>query len=72
MTVILSMNMDSTAAMIVNVIKIGTVLHFTRKAIFMHNQRKKPERAMPSTISIMPAMNRIVAQLMPALSLSST
>ena len=70
-TVILSINIESTAAIIVNVIKIETVLHLTKKAIFMQSQRKNPALAIPSTISIIPAIKRIVAQLIPALSDSS-
>ena len=32
----------------------------------MQSQRKKPDSAMPSTITIMPAIKMMVAQLMPA------
>ena len=71
-TVILSMNIESTAAITMNVMNIGMVLHFTRKAIFMQSQRKKPAFAIPSTMTIMPAMKIIVAQFMPLLSLSVT
>ena len=66
----LSMNMASTADMTINVRKMGTVRYFTALAKVMHIQRKKPALAMPSTIIIIPAMNRMVDQLMPlALSL---
>ncbi len=71
-TVMLSINMESTADMIINVMKIGIVLHFTRNAIFMQSQRKKPAFAIPSTMIIMPAIKTIVAQLIPLLSLSVT
>ena len=47
-------------------IKIGMIWYLTSFAIFMHNQRKNPEFAMPSTMIIIPAMNTIVSQLIPA------
>ena len=47
-------------------IKIGIIWYLTSFAIFMHNQRKNPEFAMPSTMIIIPAMNTIVSQLIPA------
>ena len=71
-TVILSMNIESTADITMNVMNIGIVLHFTMYAIRIQSQRKNPAFAIPSTIIIIPAMKTIVAQLMPLLSLSVT
>ena len=65
-TVILSINIASTKDRSINVIKIGIIWYLTSFAIFMHNQRKNPEFAMPSTMIIIPAMNTIVSQLIPA------
>ena len=65
-TVILSINIASTKDRSINVIKIGMIWYFTSFAIFMHNQRKNPDFAIPSTMIIIPAMNTIVSQLIPA------
>ena len=64
-TVILSINIARTADMIINVIKTGIVLKCTNFAIVIHSQRKNPAFAIPSTITIIPAMKMIVAQLIP-------
>ena len=72
MTVMLSMNIERTADMSMKVTNIGTVLHFTRKAIFMQSHLKNPDSAIPSTIIIIPARKTIVAQFMPRLSDSVT
>ena len=61
----LSMNMASRADMIIKATKMGTVRYFTVLAKVIHIQRKKPALAMPSTIIIIPAMNRMVDQLTP-------
>ena len=66
-TVILSMNIASTVDKTINVINSGITRYFTSLAMRMHSHRKKPARAMPSTITIMPKINRIVSQLIPAL-----
>ena len=65
MTVMLSMNIDSTLLITIKARNSGMVLYFTSLASCRQSQRKKPARPMPSTMSIMPAMNRIVDQLMP-------
>ncbi len=64
-TVILSMNMESTALIAIKVARIGIVLYFTSFAIPRHSQRKKPALPIPSTIIIMPAMKTMVSQLIP-------
>jgi hypothetical protein len=65
MTVILSINMASTALITIKVIRIGITLYFTALAIVRHSQRKKPALAMPSTITIIPATKMMVSQLIP-------
>ena len=65
-TVILSINIANMADITINVIKIGIVLYFTAFAIRRQSQRKNPARPIPSTINIIPAIKRMVAQLMPA------
>ena len=64
-TVMLSMNIESTALIIINVTSIGITLYLTAFAIVRQSQRKNPAFAMPSTITIIPAMKMIVDQLMP-------
>ena len=64
-TVILSINIESTPATSINAMSIGTGLYLTSLAIAMHSHLKKPTLAIPSTIIIIPAINIIVAQLMP-------
>ena len=61
----LSINIESTALITINTINIGTTLYLTSFARRIHSQRKNPTLAIPSTITIIPAMNIIVAQLMP-------
>ena len=65
MTVILSMNMASTALITIKVTKIGKILYFTALAMVRHSHRKNPAFAIPSTITIMPATKIMVSQLMP-------
>ena len=64
-TVILSINMARILDITIKVIKSGIVRYFTAFAIRRHSQRKKPALPMPSTIIIIPAIKRIVAQLIP-------
>ena len=64
-TVMLSMNMDRKADMIIKVIKMGTGRYRTSPASCRQSQRKKPAFPSPSTMIIMPAIKRIVSQLMP-------
>ena len=59
------MNMDNTADIIIKATRIGTGLYLTSLAIAMQSHLKKPTLAMPSTITIIPAMKIIVAQFMP-------
>ena len=61
----LSMNIERTDDIIMNVINIGITLYFTAFAIIRHSHLKNPLWAIPSTITIMPAIKSIVAQLMP-------
>ena len=65
-TVILSMNIASIEDINMNVIKIGITLYFTAFAIVMQSHLKNPAAAIPSTMIIIPAMNTIVSQLIPA------
>lgn len=65
MTVMLSMNMDSTAERTIKRMNRGAGLKWTIRASRMHSHRKKPLSAMPSTITIMPAIKSMVSQLMP-------
>ena len=58
---------ESTADIIIKVIKIGMILYLTILAILRQSQRKKPTLAIPSTIIIIPAMNIIVSQFIPVL-----
>ena len=62
---ILSINIESTALIIINVTSMGITLYFTAFAMVRHSQRKNPALAIPSTITIIPAINIIVAQLIP-------
>ena len=64
-TVMLSINIASTADISIKVTKIGTVRQRTSFAIFIQSQRKKPTRAIPSTITIIPAIKTIVSQFIP-------
>ena len=64
-TVILSINMARMLDITMKVMKSGIVLYFTAFAIRRQSHRKKPARPIPSTMSIIPAINRIVAQLIP-------
>ena len=65
MTVILSMNMARNADISMKQMRSGTVRYFTSFAIFRQSQLKKPAWPMPSTITVMPAIKIIVAQLIP-------
>ena len=64
-TVIESINIANAKDIAINVINRGRTLYFTSFAISKHNQRKKPEFPIPSTIIIIPARKIIVAQLIP-------
>ena len=64
-TVMLSINMDSTPDTSMKAMRIGTGLYLTSLAIAMHSHLKKPTLAIPSTIIIIPAIKIIVAQLIP-------
>ena len=64
-TVILSMNIDSTNARAINITKIFVVLYLTAFAMVRQSQEKNPEIAIPSTMIIMPKMKIIVCQLIP-------
>ena len=64
-TVILSMNIDSIPDTSINAIRIGTGLYLTSFAMAIHSHLKNPTLAIPSTIIIIPAMNIMVAQLIP-------
>ena len=64
-TVMLSMNMARMLLFTMKTMKSGTVRYFTSLASSRQSQRKKPAFPIPSTISIMPAMNRMVDQLIP-------
>ena len=64
-TVMLSMTMARMLLITMKTMKSGTVRYFTSLASSRQSQRKKPAFPIPSTISIMPAMNRIVDQLIP-------
>ena len=64
-TVMLSINIESSAAITMNVKNSGIGLYRTMRASAMHSQRKNPLSAMPSTITIMPAIKKMVSQLMP-------
>ena len=61
----LSINIERTALIIIKVTSIGITLYFTAFAIVRQSQRKNPAFAIPSTITIIPAMKIIVAQLIP-------
>ena len=63
----LSMNIDSTKLVTTKVRKSGIALYLTTFAMVRQSQRKKPALPMPSTMIIMPRMNTMVDQLMPAL-----
>ena len=45
--------------------KMGTGLKLTHWAMVIHSHRKNPLAAIPSTITIIPAMKRMVSQLIP-------
>ena len=64
-TVILSINIDSTNARTINITKIFVVLYLTVFAMVRQSQEKNPEIAIPSTMIIMPKMKIIVCQLIP-------
>ena len=64
-TVILSINIDSTNARTINITKIFVVLYLTAFAMVRQSQEKNPEIAIPSTMIIMPKMKIIVCQLIP-------
>lgn len=64
-TVILSINIAKKLDISIKVIKIGIVRYFTAFAIPRQSQRKNPACPIPSTITIMPAIKIIVAQLIP-------
>ena len=66
MTVMLSINIARTLLITMNTMNSGTVRYLTSFASCRQSQRKNPAFPIPSTISIMPAMNRIVDQLIPA------
>ena len=66
-TVILSMNIAKKNDNSINVIKMDITLYLTSFAISIHNQRKNPTRAIPSTITIIPNRKMMVAQLTPLL-----
>ena len=54
-----------TLLITINTTNSGTTLYFTIFASCRQSQRKNPAFPIPSTISIMPAINRIVDQLIP-------
>ena len=64
-TVILSINIERTALIIINVTSIGITLYLTALAIVRQSQRKNPALAIPSTITIIPAIKIMVAQFIP-------
>ena len=64
-TVIESINIERTADNNIKAINIGITLYFTAFASLIHNHLKKPTLAIPSTITIIPAMKNIVAQSIP-------
>ena len=64
-TVILAMNIERNADRIIKVIRIGTILYRTSFAISMQSHVKKPARFIPSTMTIIPAIKIMVAQLIP-------
>ena len=65
MTVMLSMNIASAADSVMNATRILTGSYLTALARVRQSHLKKPACPMPSIMTIIPPMNRIVAQLIP-------
>ena len=61
----LSINIAKNVDNNMKVIKMGMLLYLTILAMRIQSQRKKPTRAMPSTMIIIPMIKRIVSQLIP-------
>ena len=64
-TVILSINIARTKDISINVMSIDVARYLTNFAIPRHSHRKNPDSPIPSTITIIPAINTMVDQLIP-------